>query len=247
MIKNKKLSFALAFIGILLISLNLRDPIVGISPILGNIENILSISPVTAGLLTTIPLIVFAIFSPFISHLTRKKSMEYSLFISLLLILIGTVTRSHSDIVSFLVGTAVLGLGITVSNVILPSLVKKEFSNHIAIVTSLYVFMMGFGSWISTSLAIPVMNFATHLGFNQVHGLQVSLLSMIVFPVIAIVFWLPQLSKKIESSNETIKVDTHSYIWRSKIAWQITLFFGLNALFINKLTCFYINTSNKSY
>ncbi|MIL09710.1 MFS transporter, partial [Salmonella enterica subsp. enterica] len=67
-------------LGILLIAANLRGPITGIAPLLGMIQETTGIGTAQIGALTTLPLLAFAVMSPFAVLLARAWGIERSLF-----------------------------------------------------------------------------------------------------------------------------------------------------------------------
>lgn len=222
-------SSAFLLLGVLLISISLRSPITGVGPLLDAIRAELNLSATQAGMLTTLPLLVFAIFSPIASIIGRKRGLEQALMMSLVLILIGLIGRSLGSSITLFVGTIIIGAGIAIANVLLPSLMKRDFPHKIATMTSMYVLMMGAGSALSASLAIPLANMADSLAISVIPSWAFSLGSLIIFPLIAILVWLPQMGGHTLPAKDTAKLDSHSYLWRSASAWHITLFLSLNS------------------
>lgn len=90
---NKK-AFILLIIGIVFISTTLRAPLTAVGPIISYIRDGLDISNVLAGFITTIPLLAFAIVSPFVPKIARRLGMEMTLFLAILLLAIGIIIRS---------------------------------------------------------------------------------------------------------------------------------------------------------
>ena len=84
---TRKLNFGkntwLLIIGIIFIAATLRSPLTSVGPIIAPIRDGLGISNVLAGFLTTIPLLAFALISPFAPKLSKRYGMELTLFISL--------------------------------------------------------------------------------------------------------------------------------------------------------------------
>ena len=128
----------LVIIGILLIASNLRGPITGIGPILAFISDDLTLSATQAGMLTTLPLLAFAIFSPISSGLARKIGLEPSLMLALLAITSGIVIRSVGSTPTLYLGTCIIGIGIAIGNVLLPSLLKRDFPSKVPTLTVMY-------------------------------------------------------------------------------------------------------------
>ena len=77
---------ALLLAGILLIAANLRAPITGVAPVLAMIQAGLDLGTAQAGLLTTLPLLAFALLSPVAPLLARRIGLEWALFAALALI-----------------------------------------------------------------------------------------------------------------------------------------------------------------
>ena len=65
-------SSAILILGILFIAANLRGPITGIGPVLDQIIDSFALSAPQAGMLTTLPLLAFAIASPMATSLAKK-------------------------------------------------------------------------------------------------------------------------------------------------------------------------------
>ena len=98
--QSSSLSWALIF-GIVLISLTMRSPLTSVGPLVGSIRESLGLSNTVAGLLTTLPLLAFALLSPFTPTLARRFGMERVLFCALVLLMTGIAIRSLSATISF--------------------------------------------------------------------------------------------------------------------------------------------------
>lgn len=222
-------SGAFLMLGVLLISVSLRSPITGIGPLLDAIRVQLNLSATQAGMLTTLPLLAFAFFSPIAATIGRKRGLERALMLSLLLITLGLVIRSLGSTLGLFSGTVIIGAGIAIANVLLPSLMKRDFPNKITTMTSIYVLMMGVGSALSAGLAIPLSRLADTLSISHIPNWAFALGSLILFPIIAMVVWLPQLRHHTEPAKDALEFDNHSYLWRNTDAWHITLFLAMNS------------------
>jgi len=220
---------AFLMLGVLLISLSLRSPITGIGPLLDLIRSTLNLSATQAGMLTTLPLLTFAFVSPIASRIGRQRGLEQALMLSLILVTVGLVIRSIGNAIGLFSGTVIIAAGIAIANVLLPSLMKRDFPTKIATMTAIYVLMMGVGSALSASLAIPLADLASRLAISAVPNWAFSLASLLIFPIIAIFVWLPQLRSHTAPSQDTTELDSHSYLWRNVDAWSITLFLALNS------------------
>lgn len=210
-------------IGILLIATTLRAPITGVAPVLEMIREDFSFSPAIAGILTTLPLLAFAVVSPFAVILSRKTGLELSLFIALILITVGIALRMIETVWCLFLGTAIIGSGIAIANVLLPSLLKRDFPSKIASITGAYSVTAGIAAALASAAAIPIANYFNG-GWNWALG------AFIIFPIATLAIWLMQLSAKDEKTPQTATSHSGKPIWNSPLAWQVTFFFGLNSL-----------------
>jgi CP family cyanate transporter-like MFS transporter len=213
----------LLLVGIMLIASTLRAPITGVAPMLGMIRETSGISAAQAGILTTLPLLAFATISPFAAILGREWGIERSLFGALLIIATGIILRSAGPVWALFAGTGTLGAGIAVLNVLLPSLVKRDFPDRITGVTGAYALTSGLVQAVASTAAIPL----AHLPGSS---WRLSLVSMLVFPTAALLVWLPQLRLHSAPGTDAASPSESTRIWHSLLAWQVTGFLGLTSL-----------------
>lgn len=79
--------------GIILLGAVLRIPITSIPPVLSEIAHGLHIPVASLGILTTLPLLAFAIFSPIAPMIARKFGIEATFIGVLILMFIGSIIR----------------------------------------------------------------------------------------------------------------------------------------------------------
>ncbi|WED20778.1 MFS transporter [Vibrio sp. JC009] len=225
---NSKRAGIIALLGILFLALNLRGPFTSLAPVLGQIMQDLSLSASAAGFLTALPLLSFAVFSPVAAWLSGRLGLYPSLLLALISIAGGVVLRSWGIEVFLYLGTVLIGAGIAAGNVLLPVVVKISFPARISAMTSLYVFTMGIGSTLSSSLMVPISN----MGLGSISGWQLALLFNLVFPVLALVLWLPEVvrgKQGVQRKKQTRQETKMRDLLRCPIAWQVTLGIGLNS------------------
>ena len=208
--------------GILMIAMNLRAPVTSVGPLLDPIRAFFHLRTTEAGMLTTLPLLGFSAISPVAARIARAHGLERSLFGALLLIGAGIGVRAIPAAWCLFLGTGIIGGGIAIGNVLLPSLIKRDFPNKIAKLTSIYALTMGATAAIGSTVAVPL---ARTSGF----GLQGALLAPLLVVLVSAVLWLPQLRNHTAPSKDTAQSSHGGGLWRSALAWQITLFLGLNS------------------
>ncbi|MCR9028902.1 CynX/NimT family MFS transporter, partial [Citrobacter amalonaticus] len=213
---------ALLIAGILMIATTLRVTFTGAAPLLEAIRTDYGLTTAQTGLLTTLPLLAFALVSPLAAGIARRIGMERSLFAAMLLICAGVAVRSLPDAALLFLGTAIIGCGIALGNVLLPGLIKRDFSQHVARLTGAYSLTMGAAAALGSALVVPL----ALSGF----GWRGALLSLMVFPLLALLIWLPQWRNAAHANVTTSRTLHARGIWRSPLAWQVTLFLGINSL-----------------
>jgi CP family cyanate transporter-like MFS transporter len=217
-------SSIILILGIVLIAANLRGPITGIGPVLDQVIDSFQLTSSQAGMLTTLPLLAFAIASPMATSLAKRQGLEISLFIALVLIGFGLGTRLIDSVIILYLGTAVIGVGIAIGNVLLPSLIKRDFPHKVAVMTSAYVLAMGLFGGSYSALIIP-------LAIYQDIGWKIALASYGLITLFSLIVWLPQLKLHTKPTKDLTQSYTKGKIWHHAIAWHVTFCLGLNSFF----------------
>ena len=212
-------------IGIVLISLTMRSPLTSVGPLVASIRESLGLSNAGVGLLTALPMLAFAILSPFAPILARRFGIERTLLYALVLLMGGIAIRSMTATSSLFAGTALLGLAIAACNVLIPSVIKRDFSRQVGLMTGVYSVSMNLCGAIASGVSVPL---ARDLGFgwNGALGIWGAL------ALLAALFWLPQARAGHKSFGTTTGgASAHRSLWRSPLAWMITVFMGVQSLF----------------
>lgn len=207
-------------LGILLIAANLRAPFTGLPPLLDSIRADFELSTTAVGALTTLPLLAFALISPFGALFARGYGLERTLFGALVAIALGILLRSTGTLWSLFAGTAVIGAGIAVGNVLLPSLLKRDFPGSVAALTGAYALSMGVAAALGSAVVVPLAHVLEWRG---------ALATFLILPSAALIIWATQLSVKTMPVPDTSAPPHGGKVWRSALAWQVTLFLGLNS------------------
>jgi len=166
---------------IVLIALNFRGPIVATAPVIGDVRADLGLTATIAGLLTTIPVLCFALATPFASWVIAKADPERAVSLSLVIVLVGTVVRSMPSAAALLIGTAVIGIGITIGNVVIPVVIRRDTSpERVGLVTGVYTSALNVGSMITSLGTAPIA---------AAWGWPVAIAVWAVFAVVAGIAW----------------------------------------------------------
>jgi MFS transporter, CP family, cyanate transporter len=204
--------------GFLLISANLRTALTSVGPLVEDIRADLRLTAGEAGFIGTLPLLTFAAVSPQIPRFARRFGTDRMLWIALALLATGIVVRSLPVLPLLWVGTVLLGVAIAVGNVLMPSLIKRDFPNHVSAVTGLYTAVIGIVASIAAGVAVPLAG-ALPGGWRTSLGCWAGLV------LVALAVWTPQLRRRqVAAAPEKARTP-----WRSLLAWQVAAFMALSA------------------
>ncbi|HBV13293.1 MAG TPA: MFS transporter, partial [Brevundimonas sp.] len=111
--------------------------------------------------------------------------------------------------------------GIAIGNTLLPSLLKRDFPDQLTKLTAVYAITMGIGSAVASAVVVPL---------SDAVGWRLSLGAFVILPLASALLWLPQLGRHSDIVRQTTPQAAESVkVWRSPLAWQVTLFFGVNS------------------
>ncbi|WP_214414026.1 MFS transporter [Sphaerisporangium fuscum] len=211
---------ALMVWGLLVVAANLRPSLTGVGPLLDRVQADLGLAPAVAGLVSTLPLLAFAVISPVVPWLAARWGPERLLGGALVVLTLGIAVRWVPTAIGLFAGTMLIGAGIAVGNVMLPSLIKRDFPTRVGMLTSAYATVMGAVAAVASGVAVPMSQVAPG-------GWHTALGCWIVLASVALVLWLPRLRTS-RPAAEAIR--GHRLPWRSGLAWAVTAFMGLQSL-----------------
>lgn len=221
---EKKLSMTSGWtivIGIILISLTMRSPITSVGPLLSSIREALGLTNTVAGLITALPLLAFCALSPFAPGLSRRFGLEKVLLYSLFVLMAGFAVRLMPATVPLIGGTILIGLAIAVFNVLLPSLVKRDFPLQVGIMTGVYTVSMNLCGALASGTSVPL---SRSLGWNGALGIW-----GVLVPISAL-FWFLRIRSGRGASGLMPGAVKRRSLWRSPLAWTVALFMGMQSL-----------------
>lgn len=213
----------LLLIVIIIISLNLRPAITSVGPLIGEIRLDTGLSNTLLGLLTTLPVLAFGLFSVLTPLFTRKLGTEGTMSVALLLLTGGILMRVIPLHTTLFLGTLILGAGIALGNVLLPGIIKKQFPKKVGVLTGTYSAMFGLGAAIASGISVPLSQGA---GFGWRWALGV----WAIASFIALLAWLPQMKKNFPVITRKSFRESLRHLGQSKLAWMVAVFVGLQSL-----------------
>jgi CP family cyanate transporter-like MFS transporter len=138
-------------------SLSLRPQLVGIGPLLPNIQHSLGVSHAIAGLLVTIPVLCMGLFAPTAALLAARVGTARAVSAALILVAVAGIARAITPSAALvLLATVPVGIGMALGNALMPLAVKGGFESRPLLGTGVYTTGIQLGSFLAAILAVPV-------------------------------------------------------------------------------------------
>ncbi|MGW0425286.1 CynX/NimT family MFS transporter [Streptomyces sp. NPDC003015] len=234
----------LVVVGIVLSALNLRPAITSLGALLEEVRDGLGMSGSVAGLLTSVPPLCFAVFGVMAPRLARRFGAGAVVCAGMVAITAGLLIRPYTgSTAGFLAASALTLMGIAVSNVLMPVIVKRWFPDRVGSMTGLYSMALALGTSAAAAVTVPMTE---ALGGSWQSGLAVwaGLAAAAVLPWIPLVrdrgpaSTEPKAARSVHTRVEGAGPVRHVHarveppalrITRSRTAWALAVFFGLQA------------------
>lgn len=174
-------------VGLVLAALNLRPAITSLGALLEEVREGLHMSGSVAGVLTSVPPLCFALFGVMAPRLARRFGAGTVVCAGMAAIAAGLVIRPYvGSTAGFLAASALALMGIAVSNILMPVIVKRWFPDRVGTMTGLYSMALALGTALAAAVTVPLTG---ALGGNWQSGLAVwaVLAALAVLPWIVLV------------------------------------------------------------
>ncbi|MCX2971296.1 MULTISPECIES: CynX/NimT family MFS transporter [Streptomyces] len=214
--------------GLVLAALNLRPAVSGLGPVLEEVRAALGMSGTVAGLLTSVPALCFAVFGSLAPRLARRLGPAAVVLGGMVAVTAGLALRPLAGSTAVFLLTSALALaGIAVSNVLMPVIVKRWFPDRVGGMTGLYSMALALGTAAAAALTVPAAR-AVGGGWRTGLGMWALLGALAVLP------WAVVLVRDRDARGPARPAPGAApvaplRITRSRIAWALGCFFGLQA------------------
>lgn len=206
--------------GLLSTAFTLRLIFASLSVRLPEIIRDTGMSTAQAGLLTTLPVLCLGVCAPLAPRLARRWGTDRALFAALAILGFGTALRALGPVWALFGFSILSGGAIALANVLLPSLVKRDFEVRSALVTGLYVMAISGGAALAAATTVPIER---ALGGDWRLGLAIWTLPV----ALALLLWTPRLRARTSTKHGTVL--PVAGLWRDRTAWHVALFMGLQS------------------
>jgi MFS transporter, CP family, cyanate transporter len=218
---TKKPFHVLLFIGLVCVAVNLRAPITAVGPLVPFMKSDLPFSNGVFGLLTTIPLIMFAVFSPFVRRISDIFGAGKTLLYAIVLAAAGIIIRSYAGVAGLFLGTMLLGMGVAVGNVLVLGIIKARFPERIGLATGAFTISMTSFSAVSAAVSYP-LSVLPGMGWRN------SLAVWVPLAVLGLIAWFPHRKFVFDQTAIVSEqpLEKEKSVWQSGLAWWLTVLMG---------------------
>ncbi|WP_131737275.1 CynX/NimT family MFS transporter [Actinomadura roseirufa] len=210
--------------GLVLLTVNLRAAITGISPVLGELRAAFGLSGVQVSVLTTLPVLCLGAFASLAPVLARRLGTQVAIAGSLVMITVGIVIRVVPAAVTLYLGTVLAGAGIAMGNVLMPAVIKRAFPSRVGSLTGLAMMLMAASGAVAAGLAVPL---------DGAGGWRLALAVWAVPSLAAALVWGPLAlrgRREGDVAARTAPPAAGGSLLRSPRAWYVAVFMGLASL-----------------
>ena len=197
----------------------MRVPFTAIPAVLTDIAAGLGVSVSDLGILTSLPLIMFALCSSLAPGWAARLGLEQRLGLALIVMTFGSLVRIVG-VPGLYLGTLLIGIAVAIINVLLPSLVSVHFPLKVGLYTTIYITMMGLAGTVGSMVAVPIV---------EASSWQTFIILLTLFVGLAALIWLPnwRYNHRFEQSSKATKQGS---LLKNKAALIFLLFGGLQSL-----------------
>lgn len=233
-------SWVLLFVAVCLVAANLRVTIMGVGPLLDQIAADQGVSPAALGALASVPLLAWGLFSPLAQGISARLGMSRTVSGALVVLALGTVWRSlPGSPLNLWLGTALIGFGLAIGNVLMPAVIKRDFGERVPLVMGAYTALLSGSAAIAAGLVVPISQLARAGAGAEAGaelGWRIALLATgaLILPALAVWIWATrggsaQATATAQTAAAATSATDHRAgrrIWGDRLAWLVSVYMG---------------------
>jgi CP family cyanate transporter-like MFS transporter len=212
---NRFALLAALFLG----ALALRPQLVGVGPLLPDIDDDLDVSHAVAGLLGTIPVLCMGVFAPPAAYLAGRLGTRAAIGACLAGIAAFGLARAAAPGAPLVFAlTLPIGIGMGLAGALMPVAVKEHFAHRPAFASGIYTTGIQVGSALSSALAVPI---AAAWG-----GWRAALVVFSACTVLIFAGWMLLTP----SERDHRRTSPPRLPWGRRLVWGLVLVFALQSI-----------------
>ena len=201
-------------------ALALRPQLVGVGPLLPEIDDDLDVSHAVAGLLGTIPVLCMGLFAPPAAHVAARMGTRAAIAACLAGIAAFGLARALAPGAPLVLAlTLPIGIGMGVAGALMPVAIKERFADRPAFASGVYTTGINLGAATSSALAVPIA--------GAWGGWRAALAVFSACTVLLLAAWLvftPRARERVQSEAPP------RLPWRRTVVWVLAAVFALQSI-----------------
>jgi CP family cyanate transporter-like MFS transporter len=213
---------AVLLVALLVAAVGLRPQLVGVGPLLPDIEEDLGVSHAVAGAMATIPVLCMGLFAPFAGRLGGRHGVRLAIAGCLAVIAAAGLGRAGAPGAAVLLAlTLPIGIAMALAGALLPVAVKLRFSHRPAFASGMCTTGINLGAAVSSALAVPAA-----AAFGGWRG-ALAAFSLVTVGLCASWLWLTRgaWGERAAADAQAPRLPVRRFI-----VWVVVLVFGLQSL-----------------
>lgn len=208
--------------GFVAVGLSQRSLLVSPAPLAPQIRADLQLTAGMTSVLTVLPLLCFGVFATVGAKLAQQWGLDRCILGSAALASAGVAIRSGAGLTALIAGSALIGAGVAVNNVLLPAMIKRDFSTRTGLALGCYTVLLNGGAALASATTVPLAT-ELHLGWRTALALWA------VLPVLGVLLWSPRMTAS-PACARTLDTPVRARLRRSRLAWAASGFMALQSL-----------------
>jgi MFS transporter, CP family, cyanate transporter len=200
-------------------ALALRPQLVGVGPLLPEIDDDLGVSHAAAGLLGTIPVLCMGLFAPPAAYLAARVGTRWAIGMCLAGIAAFGLARAAAPGAPLVLAlTFPIGVGMGFAGALMPVAVKERFAHRPAFASGVYTTGINMGSALSSALAVPLA--AAFGGWRA---------AIAVFSAVTILLFIAWIALTPPTRERATGLPPR-LPWRRRVVWALVAVFALQSI-----------------
>jgi MFS transporter, CP family, cyanate transporter len=200
-------------------ALALRPQLVGVGPLLPEIDEDLGVSHAVAGLLGTIPVLCMGLFAPPAAYVAGRFGTRAAIAACLAGIAgFGLLRAAAPGAPLVLALTFPIGIGMGLAGALMPVAVKERFAHRPAFASGVYTTGINMGSALSSALAVPIA--AAFGGWRA---------AIAVFSAVTVLMFIGWIALT-PPGRDVATGPPPRLPWRRRVVWALVAVFALQSI-----------------
>jgi CP family cyanate transporter-like MFS transporter len=204
-------------------ALALRPQLVGVGPLVPEIDDDLGVSHAVAGLLGTIPVLCMGLFAPPAAYVAARLGTRAAIGACLAGIAAFGLARAAAPGAPLVLALTIpIGVGMGLAGALMPVAVKERYAHRPAFASGVYTTGINLGSALSSALAVPIA--AAWGGWRA---------ALAVFSACTILFfaaWLLFTRESAGGARGRTEVVPPRLPWGRRVVWALAAVFALQSI-----------------